>query len=249
MLTCIATWWKAGERSRRQSRQGAAAMKAQSMCCKIVVVGDSECGKTSLLHVFAKDSYPEKYVPTVFESYSSSFDIERRRVELSMWDTAGSSYYDYVRPLSYPDSDAVLICFDIGRPETLDSVLKKWQAEVQEFCPSITVLLVGCKAELRSSGEVQDDRGPVTYEQGVGVSRRIGAAAYMECSAKTSKLGVRDLFRMAALATVNLPEKPGKGARHSLQSARQALQLPAVQEDIPACIPLRQGKAKSCTIM
>lgn len=37
----------------------------------------------------------------------------------------GSSYYDNVRPLAYPDSDAVLICFDISRPETLDSVLKK----------------------------------------------------------------------------------------------------------------------------
>lgn len=38
---------------------------------------------------------------------------------------SGSPYYDNVRPLSYPDSDAVLICFDISRPETLDSVLKK----------------------------------------------------------------------------------------------------------------------------
>lgn len=41
----------------------------------------------------------------------------------------GSPYYDNVRPLSYPDSDAVLICFDISRPETLDSVLKKVSAE------------------------------------------------------------------------------------------------------------------------
>lgn len=38
---------------------------------------------------------------------------------------AGSAYYDNVRPLSYPDADAVLICFDISRPDTLDSVLKK----------------------------------------------------------------------------------------------------------------------------
>lgn len=39
--------------------------------------------------------------------------------------STGSSYYDNVRPLAYPDSDAVLICFDISRPETLDSVIKK----------------------------------------------------------------------------------------------------------------------------
>lgn len=38
---------------------------------------------------------------------------------------AGSPYYDNVRPLSYPDADAVLICFDIGRPDTLENVLRK----------------------------------------------------------------------------------------------------------------------------
>lgn len=50
---------------------------------------------------------------------------------------AGSPYYDNVRPLSYPDSDAVLICFDISRPETLDSVLKK--ASVREALECRTV--------------------------------------------------------------------------------------------------------------
>ncbi|KAI9526357.1 hypothetical protein NQZ68_039965 [Dissostichus eleginoides] len=56
--------------------------------CKIVVVGDTECGKTALLHVFAKDSYPENYVPTVFENYTASFEIEKQRIELNMWDTS-----------------------------------------------------------------------------------------------------------------------------------------------------------------
>lgn len=37
----------------------------------------------------------------------------------------GSPYYDNVRPLCYSDSDAVLLCFDISRPETVDSALKK----------------------------------------------------------------------------------------------------------------------------
>lgn len=77
----------------------------------------------------------QSYVPTVFENYTASFEIDKRRIELNMWDTSGSSYYDNVRPLTYPDSDAVLSCFDISRPETLDSVLKKWQGETQEFCP------------------------------------------------------------------------------------------------------------------
>uniref|UniRef100_A0A8C4IV86 Uncharacterized protein n=1 Tax=Dromaius novaehollandiae TaxID=8790 RepID=A0A8C4IV86_DRONO len=43
---------------------------AANVKCKIVVVGDSQCGKTALLHVFAKDCFPEVYVPTVFENYT-----------------------------------------------------------------------------------------------------------------------------------------------------------------------------------
>ncbi|RMC18870.1 hypothetical protein DUI87_04767 [Hirundo rustica rustica] len=138
----------------------------QNVKCKIVVVGDSQCGKTALLHVFAKDCFPESYVPTVFENYTASFEIDTQRIELSLWDTSGSPYYDNVRPLSYPDSDAVLICFDISRPETLDS----WKGEIQEFCPNTKMLLVGCKSDLRTDVstlvELSNHRQtPVSYDQ------------------------------------------------------------------------------------
>uniref|UniRef100_A0AAZ3Q9M4 Rho family GTPase 2 n=1 Tax=Oncorhynchus tshawytscha TaxID=74940 RepID=A0AAZ3Q9M4_ONCTS len=145
-------------------------MESQGSRCKIVVVGDTQCGKTALLHVFAKDCYPENYVPTVFENYTASFEIDKQRIELNMWDTSGSSYYDNVRPLAYPDSDAVLVCFDISRPETLDSVLKKWQGETQEFCPNAKVVLVGCKLDMRTDvgtlRELSKQRLiPITHEQ------------------------------------------------------------------------------------
>lgn len=78
---------------------------------------------------------PENYVPTVFENYTASFEIDTQRIELSLWDTSGSPYYDNVRPLSYPDSDAVLICFDVSRPETLDSVLKSGRVKSRSFVP------------------------------------------------------------------------------------------------------------------
>lgn len=47
--------------------------------------------------------------------------------------SSGSSYYDNVRPLAYPDADAVLICFDVSRPETMDSVLKKVSVELKSI--------------------------------------------------------------------------------------------------------------------
>jgi GTPase SAR1 family protein len=42
---------------------------------KLVIVGDGECGKTSLLIVFAKDEFPEYYVPTIFETYTVEIQV------------------------------------------------------------------------------------------------------------------------------------------------------------------------------
>ncbi len=42
---------------------------------KLVIVGDGECGKTSLLIVFAKDEFPEIYVPTIFETYTVAIQV------------------------------------------------------------------------------------------------------------------------------------------------------------------------------
>lgn len=55
-----------------------------------------------------------------------------------------------VLALGYPDSDTVLIGFDVSRPETLHSVVQKWQGETQEFCPSAKVVLLGCKRDMQA---------------------------------------------------------------------------------------------------
>uniref|UniRef100_A0A8D1D7Q8 Rho-related GTP-binding protein RhoE n=1 Tax=Sus scrofa TaxID=9823 RepID=A0A8D1D7Q8_PIG len=182
----------------------------QNVKCKIVVVGDSQCGKTALLHVFAKDCFPENYVPTVFENYTASFEIDTQRIELSLWDTSGSPYYDNVRPLSYPDSDAVLICFDISRPETLDSVLKKWKGEIQEFCPNTKMLLVGCKSDLRTDVstlvELSNHRQtPVSYDQNWNITPKKYNKKKNSCFSKGSTNGppqIPALFLRCRMSTV-----------------------------------------------
>ncbi|XP_064895494.1 rho-related GTP-binding protein RhoN isoform X1 [Columba livia] len=235
--------------------------------CKIVVVGDTQCGKTALLHVFAKDCYPESYVPTVFENYTASFEIDKQRTELNMWDTSGSAYYDNVRPLAYPDSDAVLICFDISRPETLDSVLKKgdraaqsspcsfadaWQGETQEFCPNAKIVLVGCKLDMRTDlntlRELSKQRLiPVTHEQGSALARQIGAVAYAECSSKVSENSVRDVFHVTTLASVNRVHKNLKRS-NSKRGLKRASQMPG-RTDLLNDTEIRKDRAKSCSIM
>ena len=68
-----------------------------------------------------------------------------RQVELALWDTAGQEDYDRLRPLSYPDTDVILMCFSIDSPDSLENIPEKWTPEVKHFCPSVPIILVGNK--------------------------------------------------------------------------------------------------------
>ncbi len=71
------------------------------------------------------DVIGQVYVPTVFENYVADVEVDGKHVELALWDTAGQEDYDRLRPLSYPDSHVILICFAVDSPDSLDNVQEK----------------------------------------------------------------------------------------------------------------------------
>ena len=133
---------------------------------KVVFVGDGGIGKTCLLLSYTTCSFPGDYVPTVFDNYASKFLSKNHgEVELGLWDTAGQEDYDRLRPLSYPDTDVILMCFSIDSPgpyqpplitifefniffmflDSLENIPEKWTPEVKHFCPNVPIILVGNK--------------------------------------------------------------------------------------------------------
>ena len=69
----------------------------------------------------------QKYVPTVFENYitQTTHRPSGKSVELALWDTAGQEEYDRLRPLSYPETDLLFVCFAIDCPNSLENVMDK----------------------------------------------------------------------------------------------------------------------------
>ncbi|CAD7669266.1 unnamed protein product [Nyctereutes procyonoides] len=155
---------------------------------KLVIVGDGACGKTCLLLIFSKDQFPEVYVPTVFENYIVDIEVDGKQVELALWDTAGQEDYDRLRPLSYPNTDVILMCFSIDSPNSLENIPEKWTPEVKHFCPNVPIILVGNKKDLRQDEHTRRELAKMKQEP--------VAFGYQECSAKT-KEGVREVFEMA----------------------------------------------------
>lgn len=71
--------------------------------------------------------FHQKYVPTVFENYitHTTHRASGKTVELALWDTAGQEEYDRLRPLSYPETDLLFVCFAIDCPASLENVMDK----------------------------------------------------------------------------------------------------------------------------
>lgn len=67
----------------------------------------------------------QDYVPTVFENLVTQVQFDNKLVELALWDTAGQEDFDRLRPLSYNDTDVVLIVFAVNHRPSLDNVKDK----------------------------------------------------------------------------------------------------------------------------
>jgi len=156
---------------------------------KLVVVGDGAVGKTCLLISFASDRFPVDYVPTVFENYTAQMKIHSDPVLLHLWDTAGQEEYDRLRPLSYPGSDVVILCFSLCHKPSYDAIKIKWYPEVKHYIPNVPQVLVGTKLDLRDHYQQNPspDHDLVTTEMGQALCDELKALKYVECSAKTKK--------------------------------------------------------------
>ena len=72
------------------------------------------------------------------------------QVELALWDTAGQEGYERLRPISYPDTDVILMCFSIDSHDSFENITETWISEIKHFCPNVPIILVGNKKDLRN---------------------------------------------------------------------------------------------------
>ena len=173
---------------------------------KVVIVGDGASGKTCLFLVYANGEFPEEYVPTVFENYVAECYVNNKHLELALWDTAGQEEYARLRPLSYPHTNVILVAFSVDNPDSLANVPDVWIPEIKQHLPTTPIILVGLKNDLRNDEYVvnslaQKGQKVVSKKEGEAMANKIGAAKYVECSAKEND-GVKEVFEWAAMTAL-----------------------------------------------
>eukprot|EP01103_Thecamoeba_quadrilineata_P001067 TRINITY_DN10943_c0_g1_i1.p1 TRINITY_DN10943_c0_g1~~TRINITY_DN10943_c0_g1_i1.p1 ORF type:complete len:198 (+),score=27.29 TRINITY_DN10943_c0_g1_i1:22-594(+) len=173
---------------------------------KIMVVGDISVGKTCMLISYTTNSFPGEYVPTVFDNYTANAIVEGHAINLGLWDTAGSSDYNTLRPLSYPGTDVFIICFALTKTETFENVKLKWHPEITQHNPKTPFIIVGTKLDIRDSPSAGSDI--VTTEMGEKLAKELNASKYLECSALNQK-NLPQVFEEAVKAVFLDQSKPG----------------------------------------
>ncbi|KFP19108.1 Ras-like GTP-binding protein Rho1, partial [Egretta garzetta] len=186
---------------------------------RLTVVGDDCCGKTCLLFALCHEQLPKSYEPTVFDAYTTDTEVDGKEVKLILFDVAGKNEISYrnLRSVFYKGTDVILMCFSVDRPDSQQNILDFWLPEIKLFCPTVPVILVATKIDLRGDEGVKKlttpGNEPINATEGKALAASIGAYAYLECSAKT-KEGVDAALEIISQCALNVKRRRKRHCRH-----------------------------------
>ena len=158
---------------------------------KIVIIGDINVGKTSILSRFRYGSFESDYMPTLgIDFFSKNLFFEDKTIRLILWDTAGQERFRSLIPSYLKNADCIIIVFDITNKESFLS-LNKWLTDAKNNASENTIYVIcGNKIDLKERRTVNENEINEYIEKNTGV-------IYMECSAKNGQ-GIKDLFNVIA---------------------------------------------------
>ncbi|XP_031625973.1 ras-related protein Rab-35 [Contarinia nasturtii] len=112
---------------------------------KLLIIGDSGVGKSSLLLRFADNTFSNSYITTIGVDFKiRTVDIEGKRVKLQIWDTAGQERFRTITSTYYRGTHGVIIVYDVTNGESFANV-KRWLQEIEHNCDVVNKVLVGNK--------------------------------------------------------------------------------------------------------
>lgn len=128
---------------------------------KIIIVGDPNVGKTSLILRYTDNAFRRNYVPTLGVMVSDKiFKIEDSVVQLTLWDVGGQQKFQTMRSQFYRGSDAVFLVFDLTRVESFNNI-PNWFSDVVEQLKNrseeLTGFIIGNKKDLADLRQVTSD--------------------------------------------------------------------------------------------
>ena len=191
---------------------------------KLLLIGDSGVGKSSLLVRFAEGTYAEDYISTIGVDFRiHTIEVDDKMIRLQMWDTAGQERFKTITRNYYRGAHGVIVVYDITNLDSFVSV-QQWLREVELFASEhVNKLLVGNKADLATctAGARQ-----VQHAEALEFAREMGMQ-FVETSAKDATnvenafLGMAWEIKQRVAATDGLREGDNDGCVADLTGGKK----------------------------
>ncbi|KAJ2912358.1 hypothetical protein MD484_g8061, partial [Candolleomyces efflorescens] len=177
-----------------------ASTSAQPVNVKLLLIGNSSVGKSSLLLRFSDEQWiPEdESTATIGVDFRvHKMEVNGKKVKLSIWDTAGQERFRTITSSYYRGAQGIILVYDVANRESFDA-LPRWYSELETYVSdSVVKILVGNKVDKEYSRQV-----PAAEGQQFATRMK---SLFIEASAKTS-IGVKDIFRELVEEIMNTPE-------------------------------------------
>jgi len=168
--------------------------------CKLLLIGNSSVGKSSILLRFSDEQWlpeDESSATIGVDFRVHKMEVKGRRVKLSIWDTAGQERFRTITSSYYRGAQGIILVYDVSNRESFEA-LPRWYSELETYVSSSVVkIVVGNKVDKEFSRQV-------STSEGQAFATRM-SSLFIEASAKTS-IGVREAFQEVVERILDTPE-------------------------------------------
>ncbi|KAF8063388.1 ras-domain-containing protein [Lyophyllum atratum] len=186
--------------------------------CKLLLIGNSSVGKSSLLLRFSDEQWlpeDESSATIGVDFRVHKMEVKGKKVKLSIWDTAGQERFRTITSSYYRGAQGIILVYDVSNRESFDA-LPRWYSELETYVSSSVVkILVGNKVDKEFSRQV-------STAEGEAFAKRM-SSLFIEASAKTS-VNVNEAFQEVVEQILDTPElwegTKGTGSGQNTSSGR-----------------------------
>ena len=141
---------------------------------KIVLVGDSGIGKSSILQKYTRDEFSDNYINTIGVDFAvKTIEINGKNIKLQIWDTAGQERFRTITGAYYRGAMGLIIVYDVTNKESFDH-LPYWMEEVQANANRDPVKVMGGnKSDMIDKRIIGETQGRNAGDTGWQIRRRV----------------------------------------------------------------------------